>query len=348
MTHLYIDAIRKNKIDRTPLWIMRQAGRYLPEYRELREKYDFKTLCKTPELATEVTLQPIKRFNFDAAIVFSDILVVPEAMGLNLKFIDARGPELSPPVLNEDHVKKLSVDNIETNLDYVSKAIELIQHELDDSIPLIGFSASPFTLAVYMVEGKTTRNFKFIKNMLYSEPRVLHNLLGTLTGALKKYLTMQIDAGVNAIQIFDTWGGILPPHLYESYSAVYIKQLVAEIRKYNIPITLFGRGGMDIIRLLSNCNADMISIDWTIDFAVAKQVIGKKVALQGNLDPTVLYGEKSIIKEEIRQILNVYKNESGHVFNLGHGILPDIPVDNVYYLVEEVRKQSVLLRKSQG
>ena len=345
MSHLYIDAINKKEVDRTPIWIMRQAGRYLPEYREFRDKYDFKTLCKTPELATEITLQPIRRFNFDAAILFSDILVVPEAMGLRLKFIDARGPELSPPVLNEDHVNKLSVDQIESNLDYVPKAIELIQHELNDTIPLIGFSASPFTLAVYMVEGKTTRNFKFIKNMLYSKPQVLHNLLVLLTKALKIYLTMQIRAGVNAIQIFDTWGGILPPHLFERFSVYYIKQIVSELKQYNVPVTVFSRGGMDTISLLTQCNADMLSIDWTINFAVAKEKLSKNVALQGNLDPTVLYGEKSIIKDEISRILNVYKNEGGHVFNLGHGILPDIPVDNVYFLVEEVNSQSSTLRK---
>ena len=222
--------------------------------------------------------------------------------------------------------------------------MKLTENELRGKIPLIGFCGSPFTLAVYMVEGKAGKNFKFIKKMLYNNQHVLNNLLMLLTEAIKRYLTMQINAGVNSIQIFDSWGGILPPHLYKQFSIYYLNQILSELHPYNIPITIFCRGGMDTVRLLTQCNINMIGIDWTIDLANAKDEFGKKFALQGNLDPSVLYGDKSIIKNEISRILNVYRSESGHVFNLGHGILPDIPVDNVYFLVEQVREQSSFLR----
>jgi len=337
---LYINSINKEPVDRTPIWIMRQAGRYLPEYNKVRQKHDFLTVCKTPELATEVTLQPIRRFGFDAAILFSDILVIPEALGQKLEFLENHGPKLSPQVLQDKDVENLKIEDIEIKLSYVGNAVKMITSELSGQTPLIGFSGSPFTLATYMIEGKPTRNFKFIKKMLYSDPQRLSSLLDLLTETVSRYLIMQIKAGVQAIQIFDTWGGILPVHLYEPFSAKYMKQIVRNLKGYNVPVTLFSKGGLELAKQLSDSNADMIGIDWMTDLSAAKDLLGKSYALQGNLDPTTLYGNQDIIQKEVEKILVVYGKESGHVFNLGHGILPDIPVDNVAFLVDTVREIS--------
>lgn len=338
--YLYINAIRKNPVHRTPIWIMRQAGRYLPEYMEVREKHNFIEVCKTPELATEVTLQPIRRFGFDAAILFSDILVIPEAMGQKLEFLENHGPKLSPQILSMKDIGKLNLNDIESRLSYVGDAIKMITRELNGKTPLIGFSGSPFTLATYMIEGKPTRNFRFIKEMLYKTPDNLISLLDMLTEAVTRYLVMQIKAGVQAVQIFDTWGGILPVHLYEPFSARFMKHIAKELNRFDVPVTLFSKGGIELARQLSDSEAAMIGIDWMTSLGDAKQLLGDKFALQGNLDPTALYGSRDIIRREVIRILEVFGPESGHVFNLGHGILPDIPVDNVYFLVDTVRKES--------
>jgi len=337
---LYIDSIYKKPVKRTPIWIMRQAGRYLPEYMDVRKKHDFITVCKTPELATEVTLQPIRRFGFDAAILFSDILVIPEALGQNLEFLENHGPKLSPQILQKKDIKQLNIRDIESRLEYVSDAIKMITGELNGRTPLIGFSGSPFTLATYMIEGKPTRNFRYIKEMLYQDPERLLSLLEILNEAVSRYLIMQVEAGVQAVQIFDTWGGILPVHLYEPFSARYMKQITVDLKKYDIPVTLFSKGGIELAKQLSDSSADMIGIDWMTDFQEAKDLLGSKFALQGNLDPTCLYGSHDIIRKEVTRILDVFGCESGHVFNLGHGILPDIPVDNVRFLVDTVREIS--------
>ena len=338
--YLYIDSIDKKPINRTPIWIMRQAGRYLPEYMDVRKKHDFITVCKTPELATEVTLQPIRRFGFDAAILFSDILVIPEALGQNLAFLENHGPKLSPQILLDKDIEKLNLQDIESKLSYVGDAIKMISTELGGKTPLIGFSGSPFTLATYMIEGKPTRNFKFIKQMLYHNPERLTSLLEMLTEAVSRYLVMQIEAGVQAVQLFDTWGGILPVHLYDPFSARYMKQISANLKKFGVPVTLFSKGGIELAKQLSDSSADMIGIDWMTDLKEAKNLLGAKFALQGNLDPTTLYGSHDIIRKEVTRVLEVFGPESGHVFNLGHGILPDIPVDNVYFLVDTVREIS--------
>jgi uroporphyrinogen decarboxylase len=338
--HLYLDAIRKKPVKRTPVWIMRQAGRYLPEYLEIRRKNDFITVCRTPELATEVTMQPIRRFGFDAAILFSDILVIPEAMGQKLEFLENHGPKLSPQILTDEDIDNLTVQNIEAKLEYVANAVKMIRRELDGKTPLIGFSGSPFTLATYMIEGKPTRNFKYIKTILYQNPERLTHLLELLTEAVSRYLIMQAKAGAQALQVFDTWGGILPVHLYNTFSAQYMKRISDNLKNYDIPITLFSKGGLELARNLADSSADMIGIDWMTDLQEAKNSIGDKFALQGNLDPTTLYGSKDIIRKEVEKVLGVYGAESGHVFNLGHGILPDIPVDNVYHLVDSVREIS--------
>lgn len=342
---LYIQAIKKQPVERTPVWIMRQAGRYLPEYMEVRRKHDFISVCKTPELATEVTLQPIRRFGFDAAILFSDILVIPEALGQHLEFLENHGPKLSPQILEDKQIQALDRQDIESRLSYVGDAIKMITSELNGKTPLIGFSGSPFTLATYMIEGKPTRNFKYIKKMLYHEPERLSTLLEILTEAVSRYLAMQIEAGVQAVQLFDTWGGILPVHLYEPFSAHFMKRIAADLKKYDVPVTLFSKGGIELAKQLADSEASMIGIDWMTDLREAKNLLGQKFALQGNLDPTTLYGSQDIIRKEVKRVLSVFGGESGHVFNLGHGILPDIPVDNVYHLVDAVREISTDLHK---
>lgn len=346
--YIFINAIRGEPVRQTPIWIMRQAGRYLPEYRQLREKHDFLTVCKTPDLASEVTLQPIRRFGFDAAILFSDILVIPEALGQKLEFLEDHGPKLSPQILGDGDIAALTADDLESRLLYVADAIRAVRGELDGKIPLIGFSGSPFTLATYMIEGKPTRNFKYIKSMLYQEPQRLTRLLEILTDAVSRYLAMQIDAGVQAVQVFDTWGGILPVHLYESFSARFMKKIVENLRSHDVPKILFSKGGVELLRSLANSGADMLGVDWMTDMAEAKRFVGSSVALQGNLDPTVLYGSGDIIRREVDTILDVFGGQSGHVFNLGHGILPDVPVENVQLLVDYVRERSSVLCSRHG
>lgn len=340
----YLDAIRKHKTDRTPIWLMRQAGRYLPEYRKVREKHNFLQVCKTPELATEVTIQPIRRFGFDAAILFSDILVIPEAMGQKLEFLADHGPKLTPQLLDEQALSNLSNDNLEERLQYVPDALKMIRPELDKETALIGFSGSPFTLATYMIEGKPTRNFKYIKQMLFSNPDLLHRILSQLADAVTRYLRMQIEAGAQAVQIFDTWGGILPPHLYLEFSGKYMMQITSALKDLGAPVTLFSKGGFELLTLLGNSEAAMLGVDWMTDLGQARRKLGDRFALQGNLDPTALYGSKEVLRQEIRRVLEVFKGDSGHVFNLGHGILPDIPLDTVQFLVDEVREQSARLR----
>jgi uroporphyrinogen decarboxylase len=340
---LYLDAVAKKPVSRTPVWIMRQAGRYLPEYRKMREKYDFLSLCKTPEAAAEVTLQPIRRFGFDAAILFSDILVVPEAMGMELLFLENHGPRLKPEIASRQDLNKLELEPLPRRLKYVADTIKILKQELKSETTLIGFSGSPFTLATYMIEGKPTKNFKHIKKMLYGQPDVLHALLALLTRAVTAYLQLQIEAGVEAIQIFDTWGGILPPGYFTPYSANYLKEIVEQLRSSQVPVTLFTRGGENLMPALLACKPAMIGIDWTIDMAWAKEHMAHQVALQGNLDPAMLYGTRELVGGEIDRILSQFGKESGHVFNLGHGIFPDIPVDMVAFLVDRVRQQSVKL-----
>jgi uroporphyrinogen decarboxylase len=290
-----------------------------------------------------VTLQPIRRFGFDAAILFSDILVIPEALGQKLEFLEDHGPRLSPQVLTKKDIEGLSIEGIEDSLSYVADAVRMIRGALADKTPLIGFSGSPWTLATYMIEGKPTRNFKHIKKWLFSEPATLQQLLKLLADAVSRYLKMQIEAGAQAVQVFDTWGGILPPHLYTGFSGMYMKQIVDNLKDTGVPVVLFSKGGIELLRLLENSGADMLGVDWMTDMKEAKETVGGTAALQGNMDPTALYGSKDIIKKEVEQVLGVFGNDSGHVFNLGHGILPDIPVDNVQFLVDTVREVSIKL-----
>lgn len=337
---LFLRACKRKPVKRTPIWIMRQAGRYLPEYRAIREKYDFLTMCKTPELAAEVTIQPVDILGVDAAIIFSDILVIPEAMGMKLQMIEGDGPVFDTPVRTERVANKLKLIDPSKDLKYVLDAISLTKKELDGRVPLIGFSGAPWTLLTYMVEGRGTKTFSNVKKLIYNNPELAHNLLKKLTTAVAHYLTAQIKAGANAVQIFDTWAGILSPRDYLIFALKYVNQLIAKIKRTDEPVIYFPKGVHYRMRTTADCGADVIGIDWTIDMEKARDKIGKKVAIQGNLDPNVLYAEPSFIKREAKKVLASYGKGTGHIFNLGHGILPDVAPAHAKVLVDYVRDKS--------
>lgn len=330
-------------MSRTPVWLMRQAGRYLPEYRKVREQAgDFLSLCKNPELACEVTLQPLRRFPLDAAILFSDILTIPDAMGLGLSFEEGEGPRFQSPVRSLQSIEQLVVPNPVHELAYVMDAARLIRAEMPNHLPLIGFAGSPWTLACYMVEGGTSRDFKNILRLLYTEPQTLHRLLEKLTQAVSAYLDAQVQAGVNALMLFDTWGGILTTANYQDFSLRYMAEIIQQLKQKHpkIPIILFTKGGGQWLSPMANTGCDALSLDWTCDLAKAKLQVGGQVALQGNLDPCALLSTPSCIREQVKQVLASFGPGSGHVFNLGHGITPDVPPDNVLAMVEAVHELS--------
>lgn len=339
---LFIKACLKENIERTPIWIMRQAGRYLPEYRAVRDKVDFLTLCKTPELASEVTIQPVDILNVDAAIIFSDILVVPESMGMQLTINENVGPIFTNPIRSENDVNnliKIDTDLSLTKLQFVFDAIKLTKKELNNRVPLIGFSGSPFTLLTYMVEGKISKNFSQVKKFIYDNSKLTHQVLEKLSDVIAKYLSLQIEVGANAIQIFDTWGGILSSSAYNDFSLTYISETIKKIKRQNQPIIVFVKG-ISYLEKLKNIGADVISIDWTLDIGQSRKQIGNQVALQGNLDPTILYAKEETIQTEAKKILESFGKGSGHIFNLGHGILPDIEVEKVKFLINFVKEES--------
>ncbi len=335
----FLKACRREAVDRTPVWIMRQAGRYMKEYRALRERVDFLTLCKTPELAMEASLLPVKILDVDAAILFSDILIPVEAMGMGLHFSE-KGPILSYPIENMTQVMDLSVPDPEERLFFVAEAIRLIQKSLEGHLPLIGFSGSPYTLATYMIEGGTSANFYKIKRVLYREPALLHALLEKLTETVIGYLRLQIRAGAQAVQLFDTWAGTLAPDAYRVLALPYTTRIIENIRSEGVPIILYINGGGGILELMADSGADVVGIDWRIDLAEAKQRIGHRVALQGNLDPCVLYAGPTTIRAQVRSILEKFGHGNGHIFNLGHGILPDTPVESAIAFIDAVHEES--------
>lgn len=346
-----IRALLRQPVQRTPVWIMRQAGRYLPEYRAVRAKAgDFMSLCKNPELACEITLQPLARYPLDAAILFSDILTIPDAMGLGLSFTSGEGPQFAHPVRNKNALAALSVPDPETQLRYVCDTVRLLRHELRDRVPLIGFSGSPWTLATYMVEGGASKNFSLIKTMLYHEPQLLHQLLRLLAESVVLYLNAQIAAGVQAVMIFDTWGGILTPRDYSLFSLQYLSSIVARLCRHyegqQIPVILFTKQGGQCLEGLAETHCDAIGVDWTIDLSRARARVGDQVALQGNMDPALLYASPERIREEVEVVLASYGVGPGHVFNLGHGILPDVPPENVAILVDAVHQLSEKYQRS--
>lgn len=338
-------ALKRQSVDCTPVWIMRQAGRYLPEYRAARaEAGDFLTLCKTPELACEVTLQPINRFSLDAAILFSDILTIPDAMGLGLSLNEGVGPKFSNPVRTSGDIASLPELDIEGDLGYVLEAIRLIRSELDGRVPLIGFSGSPWTLMTYMVEGGSSKDFSTVKAVIYDDPSSAHTLLDKVTDAVINYLRAQVHAGVQALMVFDTWGGALSSTAYQEFSLRYMQRIVSELKSdavlSAVPITLFTKGGGIWLEKIADTGCDCIGIDWTISLAEAYQRVGDRVALQGNMDPAVLYASNDRVEVEVSRIIQEAGNRPGHVFNLGHGIHPAIDPEKVAVLVDSVHRES--------
>lgn len=336
-----IRALRRQLTPYTPIWLMRQAGRYLPEYNETRKRAgSFLELCKNPHLATEVTLQPITRFKLDAAILFSDILTIPDAMGLGLYF-DGDGPKFERPLRQEWEIKNLSAPAPEDELYYVMQAVSEIANALNHEIPLIGFSGSPFTLACYMIEGEGSKDFIHTKTMLYRQPVLLHQILEVNAKAVTDYLNAQIEAGVDAVMLFDTWGGILSDDAYLQFSLRYIEQVIGGLKqKEKIPSIVFTKGGNNWLEQIANTECSAIGLDWTINIGTARKRIGNRVALQGNFDPTILMTTEEAIIKEATRILNDFGDHAGHIFNLGHGILPKTPPENVSLLVETVHKLS--------
>ena len=338
-------ALRRQPVDVTPVWMMRQAGRYLPEYRETRERAgDFLTLCKTPELACEVTLQPVDRFPLDAAILFSDILTVPDAMGLGLYFEEGEGPRFQRPVRSETDIARLGVPDPEQDLRYVMDAVRLIRRELAGRVPLIGFSGSPWTLATYMVEGGSSRDFRRIKGMLYERPALLHRLLDVLTEAVTAYLNAQIAAGAQAVMLFDTWGGTLTPRTYREFSLDPMARIARGLDRgtgdSRIPLILFTKGGGQWLEAMAEAGADALGLDWTTSLSEARARVGDRVALQGNLDPAALYASPDRIRQLVSEVLSDYGSGTGHVFNLGHGIHPQIPPEHAAVMIEAVHELS--------
>lgn len=337
---IFLRACKKQPVERTPVWIMRQAGRYLPEYRAVRSRHDFLTMCKTPELAAEITIQPIDIIKPDAAIIFSDILVIPEAMGMHLEMVESKGPVFHNPVRTSEDVNNLKEIDPVKDLKYVLDAVSLTKRELNGRVPLIGFSGAPWTLLTYMVEGKGSKSFSEIKKLIFTNPKLAHQLLEKISKAVSVYLSAKIEAGANAVQIFDTWAGILSPKDYEEFALPYVKQIISEIKRKDEPIIYFGKGIHFKMNEMADCGADVIGLDWTMDLNEIRNKIGNKVALQGNMDPTVLYSPKEKIREEVIRILKSYGEGSGHVFNLGHGILPDVDPENAKAFIQFVKEES--------
>ena len=338
-------ALRRQPVDVTPVWIMRQAGRYLPEYRATRQRAgDFMTLCKTPELACEVTLQPLQRFDLDAAILFSDILTIPDAMGLGLSVVENKGPQFARPLRSGNDIRNLAVPDIEADLGYVPAAVRLIKRELHGKVPLIGFAGSPWTIATYMVEGGSSKNFSRAKGMLYGQPEQAHALLEVLSRSVTDYLNAQVAAGIDVVMIFDSWGGILSHAAYREFSLEYMRRVIRGIRTAGrgsaIPISVFTKGGGLWIEDIAGCGCDAIGLDWTVDIESARKRAGDGVALQGNLDTAVLYSSPATIRRQVAEVLAGYGEGEGHVFNLGHGIHPDIDPDKVAVMVDSVHELS--------
>ena len=333
-------ALARQPVDRTPIWLMRQAGRYLPEYRKTRDEAgSFLNLCTTPELACEVALQPLRRFPLDAAILFSDILTIPHAMGLGLHFVEGEGPAFERPVRTPRDIDRLAPPDPEDDLRYVLEAVRLLRRELGDRIPLIGFAGSPWTLATYMVEGGSSVHFARAKGLLYEQPRLAHRLLEVLAESVRTCLRSQVAAGAEVLMIFDTWGTVLAPDEYRDFSLAYLARIVRGLAaEVDTPIVLFGRGAGQWLRELAATGCNALGIDWTVDIGRARREVGDQVALQGNLDPCVLYASPGAIRDRARRLLQAYGPGSGHVFNLGHGLQPRMDPDRVAALVDAVHE----------
>ncbi|MCM2129492.1 uroporphyrinogen decarboxylase [Larsenimonas rhizosphaerae] len=341
----FLRALARQPVDRTPVWMMRQAGRYLPEYREVRgQAGSFMDLCRDRDRACEVTLQPLERYDLDAAILFSDILTIPDAMGLGLYFETGEGPKFSHPVRTREAVETLTAPDAERDLDYVMNAVRTIRHELNGRVPLIGFSGSPWTLATYMVEGGSSKDFRHIKSMLYGEPETLHLLLSTLADAVTDYLNAQIRAGAQVVQIFDTWGGALSTPAYQAFSLDYMTRIVnGLIREHDgrrVPVILFTKNGGQWLEQIADSGADALGLDWSTELSGARARVGDRVALQGNLDPNVLFAKPAAIRAEVKRILDSFGPGEGHIFNLGHGISQFTPPEHVTAFIDGLHEMS--------
>jgi uroporphyrinogen decarboxylase len=341
-------ALAREPTDYTPIWLMRQAGRYLPEYNATRARAgSFLALAKSPALATEVTLQPLERFPLDAAILFSDILTVPDAMGLGLYFAEGEGPRFERPLRDETAIRALAAPDT-ARLGYVMDAVREIRRALAGRVPLIGFAGSPFTLACYMVEGSGSDDWRALKTMLYARPELLHRILEVNARAVTDYLNAQIEAGAQAVMIFDTWGGQLSHEGYETFSLAYSRRVIAGLKKHaegrRVPSILFTKGGGAWLEAMAASGCDAVGLDWTADARAARRSVGARVALQGNLDPAALFAPPERVRVEARRVLDAFGAAPGHVFNLGHGIAPQTPVESVAALVDEVRTYSRKIR----
>jgi len=341
----FLRALAGQSVDVTPVWMMRQAGRYLPEYRATRKVAgDFMSLCQSPEMACEVTMQPLRRYPMDAAILFSDILTIPDAMGLGLYFSEGEGPKFRKTVRTAQDVEQLPVLDIARDLPYVTDAVSLIRRELNGSMPLIGFSGSPWTLATYMIEGSGSKDFRHAKEFMYNHPELMHQLLDKLAQAVTAYLNAQIAAGAQVVQIFDTWGGILSTGAYQAFSLNYMKKIIAGLTREadgrKVPVILFTKNGGLWLDEIADSGCDCVGLDWTIEMGRARAMIGDKVSLQGNMDPTILYSSPAAIRAEVDRILASYGAGNGHVFNLGHGITPGVDPDNVTAFIDAVHELS--------
>lgn len=337
----FLRALMRQPVDRTPVWMMRQAGRYLPEYRATRAQAgDFLSLCKNTPLACEVTLQPLERYPLDAAILFSDILTIPDALGLGLYFETGEGPKFRKVIRSEADVDALPNIKAESDLDYVMNAVSTIRRELNGRVPLIGFSGSPWTLATYMVEGGSSKDFRETKKLAYGQPEVMHRLLDHLADSVIDYLNGQIKAGAQAVQIFDTWGGVLSGWAYEEFSLRYMRKIVDGLIRENegrrVPVILFTKNGGQWLESIADTGCDAVGLDWTTDIGNARARVGDRVALQGNMDPTMLYAPKKRIREEVEDILSRYGQGTGHIFNLGHGITPEVDPEHAGAFIEAV------------
>lgn len=340
MNDIFLRACRGEKVEYTPVWLMRQAGRYLPQYQAVRANIDFLALCKTPELAAEVTIQPVDILGVDAAILFSDILIPVEAMGMQLVFSDKDGPVLSEPIRNKSAVDRLIIPDAEVDMPFILELIKILREKLKNKVPLIGFSGAPFTLATYMIEGGGSRHFLQTKKMMFQNKRLFDYLMEKLTATLILYLSAQVKAGAQALQIFDTWAGMLSPIDYKNFALPYVKKIIYELKREGLPVIYFVNNCAGILHEVKKSGADVVGIDWRIDIADAIKKLGKKVVVQGNLDPCALFLSEEDIEERVKDILWKGEVTRGHVFNLGHGVLPETPVKNVIALVEAVHRLS--------
>jgi uroporphyrinogen decarboxylase len=340
---LLLKALNLEETNRTPVWVMRQAGRYLPEYRKVRKQAgSFMDMARNPELVCEVTLQPLRRYPLDAVIIFSDILTIPDAMGLGLEFIPGRGPIFKSPISSEKDVDKLPNIDVGTDLKYVMDGLSLTSKTLDFEVPLLGFAGSPWTLMTYMVEGGSSKTYSKAKALIYNSPNVAHKLLQKITDSTIHYLNAQIESGANAVQVFDSWGGVLSPDIYERFSLKYLDQIVKGVKAKNpnTPVILFSKGVQKNLSLMAETGANCLGVDWTTDLAYARELTKGKVALQGNMDPAVLFADETIIRAEVKKVLTSFGEGKGHIFNLGHGMQPEMKPENLGIMIDAVREYS--------